>query len=78
MEVTAFTWAIAACQDPIAFFDQLRSNHHLQRHAKFHRTTLCVTGPRNQRSRALSSKTLSAFLLAQCREGAISRSEPAR
>ena len=26
----------------------LRSNHHLHRHAEFHRTTLCVSGPRNQ------------------------------
>jgi hypothetical protein len=48
MEVTGFTWAVAACQDSIAFFDQLRSNHHLHRHPKLHRTTLCVTGPRNQ------------------------------
>ena len=32
----------------------LRSNYHLHRHPKVHRTTLCVTGPRNQRSRALS------------------------
>ena len=31
-----------------------RSNHRLHRHPEFHRTTLCVTGPRNQRSRALS------------------------
>jgi hypothetical protein len=29
-------------------FDQLRSNHHRHRHPKLHRTTLCVTGPRNQ------------------------------
>ncbi len=32
----------------------LRGNHHLHRHPEFDRTTLCVTGPRNQRSRALS------------------------
>ena len=27
-------------EDSIAFFDQLRSNHHLHRHAKLHRTSL--------------------------------------
>ncbi len=42
------------CDDSIAFFEQLRSDHHSHRHPKLHRTTLCVTGPRNQRSRALS------------------------
>jgi hypothetical protein len=36
----------SGCQDSIAFFDQLRRNHHLHRHPKFHRTTLCVSGPR--------------------------------
>jgi hypothetical protein len=35
-------------QDSIAFFDQLRSNHHLHRHPKLDRTTLCVKGPGNQ------------------------------
>jgi hypothetical protein len=35
------------CDDSIAFFEQLRSDHHLHRHPKFHGTTLCVTGPRN-------------------------------
>jgi hypothetical protein len=35
-------------QDSIAFFDQLRTNHRLHRYPKLHRTTLCVTGPRNQ------------------------------
>ena len=44
----------SGCQDSIAFFDQLRGDHHLHRHPKLHRTTLCVSGPRNQRSRALS------------------------
>jgi len=38
----------SACQDSIAFFDQLRSNHHLHRHPELYRTTLCVSGPRNQ------------------------------
>ena len=41
------------CDDSIAFFEQLRSDHRLHRHPKLHRTTLCVTGPRNHGQRAV-------------------------
>jgi hypothetical protein len=34
--------------DSIAFFEHLRRDHRLHRYPKLHRTTLCVSGPRNQ------------------------------
>ncbi len=33
-----------------AIFKRLRSNHRLHRHSKLHRTTLCVSGPRNHKN----------------------------
>jgi hypothetical protein len=35
-------------QDSIAFFNPLGRDYRLHRHPKLHRTTLCVSGPRNQ------------------------------
>jgi len=37
-------------QDSMAFFDQLRRNHHLHRQPDIHWTTLCVTGPETAKS----------------------------
>ena len=33
------------CDNSIAFFEQLRSDHRSHRHPKLHRTTLCVRAP---------------------------------
>jgi len=39
----------------------LRSNYHLHRHPKVHRTTLCVTGPRNHSKGLPVRQALFAF-----------------